>query len=157
GAGAAPRSGISPGAPGPDGACGKCTSAAARVGHGHDLRAAGNCPVGGTARRPPPGSFVKLAAGRGADHGYRRVVSRDGRGLALSAADGVAIGVIWIMLIRALICFAGLALIASAEEWPQWRGPQRDGVATGFIEPKTWPEKLALKWQVDIGEGHSSP
>ena len=61
------------------------------------------------------------------------------------------------MLTRPVVCLVSLALIVSAEDWPQWRGPQRDGVATGFIEPKAWPEKLQLKWQVDIGEGHSSP
>jgi len=44
-----------------------------------------------------------------------------------------------------------------AEEWPQWRGPHRDGLAIGFAEPKAWPEKLTLKWKVTVGEGHSSP
>jgi outer membrane protein assembly factor BamB len=44
-----------------------------------------------------------------------------------------------------------------AEEWPQWRGLHRDGLAVGFTEPKAWPEKLTLKWKVTVGEGHSSP
>jgi outer membrane protein assembly factor BamB len=43
-----------------------------------------------------------------------------------------------------------------AQEWPQWRGPNRDGV-TPFSEPKTWPEKLTTKWKVTIGEGYASP
>ncbi|MGA2739616.1 MAG: PQQ-binding-like beta-propeller repeat protein [Bryobacteraceae bacterium] len=47
--------------------------------------------------------------------------------------------------------------VAGAEDWPQWRGPHRDGVATGFPEPKAWPEKLTLKWKVTVGEGHASP
>lgn len=46
---------------------------------------------------------------------------------------------------------------AGAEDWPQWRGPHRDGIAIGFAEPKAWPEKLTLKWKVTVGEGHSSP
>ncbi|MGA3042332.1 MAG: PQQ-binding-like beta-propeller repeat protein [Bryobacteraceae bacterium] len=50
-----------------------------------------------------------------------------------------------------------LAFSAPAEDWPQWRGPHRDGVAAGFPEPKAWPEKLTLKWKVTVGEGHSSP
>jgi len=50
-----------------------------------------------------------------------------------------------------------LALSLPAEDWPQWRGPHRDGVAAGFAEPKAWPEKLTLKWKVTVGEGHSSP
>jgi hypothetical protein len=37
-----------------------------------------------------------------------------------------------------------------AQDWPQWRGPNRDGV-THFSEPKAWPEKLTTKWKVTIG------
>src|SRR3984957_3553955 len=61
------------------------------------------------------------------------------------------------MLFRAAVCLAGLAAVAWAQDWAQWRGPGRDGVAIGFVEPKTWPEKLQLKWKVEVGEGHSSP
>ena len=43
-----------------------------------------------------------------------------------------------------------------AQDWTQWRGPNRDGVAP-FTEPKTWPEKLTTKWKVVIGEGYASP
>lgn len=50
-----------------------------------------------------------------------------------------------------------LAFSVPAEDWPQWRGPHRDGVAIGFPEPKAWPEKLTLKWKVAVGEGHASP
>ncbi len=52
---------------------------------------------------------------------------------------------------------SALIAIAFAEDWPQWRGPRRDGVAVAFPEPKAWPEKLTLKWKVTVGEGHSSP
>ena len=61
------------------------------------------------------------------------------------------------MLFRKAMCLGVLVAAAWAEDWPQWRGPHRDGVATGFIEPKAWPEKLKLKWKVEVGEGHSSP
>lgn len=61
------------------------------------------------------------------------------------------------MTYRLAFTLAVLLAIASAEEWPQWRGLHRDGVATGFAEPKAWPEKLTLKWKVTVGEGHSSP
>src|SRR5580704_11815627 len=43
-----------------------------------------------------------------------------------------------------------------AQDWSQWRGPNRDGVAP-FTEPKAWPEKLTAKWKVTIGEGYASP
>jgi outer membrane protein assembly factor BamB len=43
----------------------------------------------------------------------------------------------------------------TAADWPEWRGPHRDGALT--VEPKAWPEKLKLKWKVDVGLGHASP
>jgi outer membrane protein assembly factor BamB len=42
-------------------------------------------------------------------------------------------------------------------DWPQWRGPNRDGAAASFVEPKTWPSKLNRKWKVDVGLGYASP
>jgi outer membrane protein assembly factor BamB len=42
------------------------------------------------------------------------------------------------------------------EGWPQWRGSNRDGAAT-FSIPKVWPEKLTLKWKVDVGTGYAAP
>ncbi len=46
---------------------------------------------------------------------------------------------------------------AWAQEWPGWRGPQRDGVATAAQAPEAWPEAFAPAWRVEIGEGYSSP
>jgi outer membrane protein assembly factor BamB len=42
-----------------------------------------------------------------------------------------------------------------AADWPEWRGPHRDGILTS--EPKSWPEKLNLKWKTEVGIGHASP
>jgi len=56
--------------------------------------------------------------------------------------------------------FASLLLVAPvlfSEEWPQWRGPMRDGSLPSYHEPKVWPEKLTKKWTITIGKGHSSP
>ncbi|MCE2862568.1 MAG: hypothetical protein RIR76_1320 [Verrucomicrobiota bacterium] len=45
-----------------------------------------------------------------------------------------------------------------AADWPQWRGPARDGVASGFQAPSAWKaETLTKKWSVTVGEGHASP
>lgn len=44
-----------------------------------------------------------------------------------------------------------------AEDWPQWRGPNRDNKVAGFTEPKTWPRELTQKWKVKVGEGDASP
>jgi outer membrane protein assembly factor BamB len=46
---------------------------------------------------------------------------------------------------------------ARAQEWPQWRGPNRDGAVTGFSAPRAWPERLTPRWKATVGEGHSSP
>lgn len=44
-----------------------------------------------------------------------------------------------------------------AQDWPQWRGEHRDGKASSFEAPKTWPEQLKVVWQKDIGLGDASP
>jgi outer membrane protein assembly factor BamB len=48
---------------------------------------------------------------------------------------------------------------AFADDWPQWRGPQRDGISqeTGLL--KEWPaDGPKLVWKVtDIGAGYSTP
>ena len=45
----------------------------------------------------------------------------------------------------------------TAQDWPQWRGPNRDGNITSFAEPKAWPDQLKQKWQITVGIGYSSP
>ncbi len=44
-----------------------------------------------------------------------------------------------------------------AEDWNQWRGPNRDGRVKGFAEPSAWPKYLAKRWRVEVGIGHASP
>ena len=46
---------------------------------------------------------------------------------------------------------------AQAQDWPQWRGPNRDNKVVGFMEPKAWPKELKQKWKVEVGQGDSSP
>src|ERR1700722_2557076 len=46
---------------------------------------------------------------------------------------------------------------ATYDDWPQWRGPHRDGVVSGASAPSSWPERLNLRWKVTVGQGHSSP
>ncbi len=54
------------------------------------------------------------------------------------------------------VIFVLLAVTAAAD-WPQWRGPARDGVAASFTAPATWPAQLTKKWQATVGLGHASP
>src|SRR5215510_15338625 len=41
-----------------------------------------------------------------------------------------------------LLIIAATAVQMAAQDWPQWRGPNRDGVAASFKEPASWPEAL---------------
>ena len=63
------------------------------------------------------------------------------------------------------LCFSAVPVTRSANmapstsDWPQWRGPERNGISqeTGLL--KQWPaEGPKLLWQVnDIGDGYSTP
>jgi outer membrane protein assembly factor BamB len=57
------------------------------------------------------------------------------------------------------ILFAVIVTVqtVSAQDWTQWRGPNRDGVAKDFAAPTVWPEKLKLVWKTEVGSGYSSP
>lgn len=48
---------------------------------------------------------------------------------------------------------------ASTADWPQWRGPKRDGLSRDSGLLKQWPaDGPKLLWQVnDIGDGYSTP
>ncbi len=42
-------------------------------------------------------------------------------------------------------------------DWPQWRGPNRDGAVASFAAPASWPQQLTQKWKVDVGLGYATP
>src|SRR5206468_2491356 len=46
---------------------------------------------------------------------------------------------------------------AQAQDWPQWRGANRDAKVTGFHAPATWPKELTQKWKVTVGDGVATP
>ncbi|HEV2764194.1 MAG TPA: hypothetical protein VGV38_14515, partial [Pyrinomonadaceae bacterium] len=60
------------------------------------------------------------------------------------------------------LCFLAASVsqtTASASDWPQWRGPLRDGTSRESGLLKQWPAGgPRLLWQVnDIGDGYSTP
>ena len=59
-----------------------------------------------------------------------------------------------LLIITAVIC----ATVADAAQWPQWRGPNRDGVwtETGVLERFEGPQ-LPIRWRVAVGSGYSGP
>ncbi len=52
-----------------------------------------------------------------------------------------------------LICTSSLC----AQDWPQWRGSNRDGKVRGFKAPRQWPNELAQKWKKTVGSGDATP
>jgi outer membrane protein assembly factor BamB len=40
-------------------------------------------------------------------------------------------------------------------DWPQWRGPARDGLLAP--DAGDWPAKLSKRWELAVGSGHASP
>jgi outer membrane protein assembly factor BamB len=61
------------------------------------------------------------------------------------------------LLCAALVGSANL-LLAGAGDWPQWRGPNHDGISTETGMLKDWPEGgPKLVWEVKgLGDGYSS-
>jgi hypothetical protein len=56
-----------------------------------------------------------------------------------------------------LLCSAFLSVTAAAQDWPQWRGPNRDANVSDASIPISWPKTLKEEWKVPVGVGHSSP
>ena len=56
------------------------------------------------------------------------------------------------------ILFFAVGLGLSADDWPQWRGPTRDGIlpAKGIMLTKL-PDQPKVVWKIKSGEGLSSP
>ena len=77
------------------------------------------------------------------------------------------------MIGRALVVLAALTALAAAgrgevisraeqqpaatnSDWPQWRGPKRDGSVDATL-PTAWPEALKKRWETPVGTGYASP
>jgi outer membrane protein assembly factor BamB len=67
---------------------------------------------------------------------------------SLSALSAFLFGILVLFTIQTIV---------AAADWPQWRGAERDGHASGFTAPANWPDILSLAWKAEVGEGHSSP
>jgi outer membrane protein assembly factor BamB len=74
-------------------------------------------------------------------------MTKTGFARVLGAVAAVAIG--------ASLLLAG---VAQADDWPQWRGPKRDGISQEKNLLKTWPKGgPKLLWQVkEVGYGYGS-
>jgi outer membrane protein assembly factor BamB len=51
-----------------------------------------------------------------------------------------------------------LVVLCVAANWPQWRGPARDGLAPDIKLPDKWPaEPPKPRWVMPVGQGYSGP
>src|SRR6202158_4087007 len=61
----------------------------------------------------------------------------------------------------AIVAAGGLSGVVAGQnatgDWPQWRGPSRDGSLAAFVEPKTWPDRLNRRWKIEVGTGYATP
>lgn len=60
-------------------------------------------------------------------------------------------------LIISIIAILAVTLPASGQDWPQFRGINRDSKVTGFKAPATWPAELTQVWKVQVGTGDATP
>ena len=61
-------------------------------------------------------------------------------------------------LLAVLICLSALPAFAQDYNWPQWRGPDRDGLSAS----EKWPDDisedhLTEMWRVELGPSYSGP
>lgn len=60
--------------------------------------------------------------------------------------------------ILALLALAALSTWAAAADWPQFRGPGRDGVSAEKGLAASWPADGPKElWRVELGDGYSAP
>src|SRR5262245_2691448 len=57
--------------------------------------------------------------------------------------------------LRSLVVLLAVASLATAADWPQWLGPNRDGASPETVTP--WKEAPKVLWRQPFGEGYSSP
>lgn len=61
-------------------------------------------------------------------------------------------------LVRAACALLLLSTVAAAEDWPEWRGPTGQGIASDRAVPIRWSETENIAWKTPIrGKGWSTP
>src|SRR5262245_34852684 len=60
-------------------------------------------------------------------------------------------------LLRAGCLVVLISASLESQDWPQWRGPNRDAKPADFKAPKAWPKELTQKWKVTVGDGVATP
>src|SRR5262245_25783978 len=59
------------------------------------------------------------------------------------------------------VCLIALPVLIVGQyapgDYPQWRGQRRDGSASAFASPSSWPTTLTRRWTREVGEGYATP
>ncbi|MCX6333619.1 MAG: PQQ-like beta-propeller repeat protein [Bacteroidia bacterium] len=63
------------------------------------------------------------------------------------------VNLVFSIMIMLLIYSANLY----SQDWPQFRGINRDGKVTGFKAPTAWPDTLIPQWKIKVGTGDATP
>lgn len=63
----------------------------------------------------------------------------------------------WALGVAIATAIATRAAATAGQDWPQWRGANRDAKAAGFVAPSPWPDKLNQQWKVTVGDGVATP
>ena len=62
-------------------------------------------------------------------------------------------GVVRPAVVIAALLWLTFSTRARGQDWPQWRGVNRDARVTGFKAPDSWPKELKQRWRVTVGDG----
>lgn len=63
----------------------------------------------------------------------------------------------WITAFMVGVLMLSGMISVSAQDWPQWRGANRDGKVNDFITPEKWPPEITLQWRDSVGTGDATP
>jgi hypothetical protein len=63
----------------------------------------------------------------------------------------------WLILTVVLLIGPCATTQTRSTDYPQWRGLSRDGSASAFVTPASWPTELTRRWRVIAGEGYGTP
>ena len=63
----------------------------------------------------------------------------------------------WITVLILIPLALSVSASIYAQDWPQWRGENRDGRVNGFISPENWPPELSMQWRDSVGTGDATP
>ncbi len=56
-----------------------------------------------------------------------------------------------------LVMILAFSMPVNSQDWPQFRGPERDSKVIGFVASVSWPTELSQVWETGVGTGDATP